>query len=82
MTGVRRLLWALRALALLLALALAALVWLTVPSADNGPFMTPLAVTLVAFVTVLVLLGYAGGLRDGRAAAATPSPEAPGDERR
>lgn len=52
-----------RILALVLALALAVLVALIVPSHDNGPFMTAFAVTLVALITALVLLGYIGGRR-------------------
>ncbi|MCC6630341.1 MAG: hypothetical protein IT340_23410 [Chloroflexi bacterium] len=52
-----------RVLALVLALVLAALVALIVPSHDNSPFMTAFAVTLVALITALVLLGYAGGWR-------------------
>lgn len=69
----------LRLLAAGLTLALAALVALIAPSADNGPFMTPFALVLIALVTVLVLLGYAGELDD---AGATPAPrEEPDGER-
>jgi heme A synthase len=76
MTGARLLRLALAALAALLALALAALVALILPSADNGPYMTPFAILLVALCTALILLGYAGGWRDGPDA---PPADRPGD---
>jgi hypothetical protein len=71
----------LRGLAVALTLALAALVALIVPSRDNGPAMPALVVILTALVTVLVLLGYAGGLRaapDPPAAPTDPPAERPG----
>jgi peptidoglycan/LPS O-acetylase OafA/YrhL len=79
MSGVRVVRVVLRLLAAGLTLALAALIALIVPSADNGPFMTPFALVLVALATVLVLLGYASGLGDAPAA---PAPrEEPDGER-
>jgi len=64
MRGGRVLRWVLGVLAVALALGLAALVVVIVPSADNGPYMTPFALLVVALATTLVLLGYAVGLRD------------------
>jgi hypothetical protein len=72
MTGARVLRVALRGLAVAIALALAALVAVIAPSPDNGPYMTPFAITLVALATVLILLGYAGGLTDSPAAPEGP----------
>jgi uncharacterized protein (DUF58 family) len=64
----------LRGLAAVLIVALAALVFVIAPSRDNGPYMTAFAVTLTALITVLVLLGYAGG---SRAAPEPPEPANP-----
>jgi hypothetical protein len=75
MRGVRVLRWVLGVLAVALALALAALVAMIVPSADNGPYMTPFALLVVALATTLVLLGYVTGLRDDRPPTAGESPE-------
>ena len=45
-----------------MALALIGLVILIVPSADNGPYMTPFAFALLALLTALVLLAHARSL--------------------
>ena len=75
MTGARLLRLTLAALAALLALTLAALVALILPSTDNGPYMTPFAIVLVALCTSLILLGYAGGPRENPAAPPVQQPE-------
>lgn len=51
----------------LLAVALVVLVAMIVPSPDNGPYMTPFALLVVALITALVLLGFSGGLRQREA---------------
>jgi uncharacterized membrane protein len=76
MSPVRILILTLRLLSVALVIALAGLIALIVPSPDNGPYMTPFAVLLVGLVSALVLLGYAGGLRD---APDQPPAEPPSD---
>jgi hypothetical protein len=63
----RLLLRLLRLAALLLTAALIGLIALIVPSADNGPYMTPFAILVEGLITVLVLIGFVGGLAEREA---------------